>query len=170
MTRLPLTTTGLALAAACATVIPPAEPPPPSDLYVPGSFDQNWQGVVEFFADSRIPIQTIDRSSGLIISNRFQLSPELVERWVDCGKASSGGSTIARLRAVNNFPTILADFNVLIRQRGDSTAVRVNLGMTGTARSPGGIVDLRCVTNGGFEEALHQYLLRANRTDEGKKV
>ena len=146
------------VAVGCATVVPPAAPPPPKESFVAAPFDTVWQRAVAFFANSRVPIQTIEKSSGLIASTRFQMPFDQIEAWADCGNASSGGSTIARLKAINNLPTVLADFNVLLRPVGDSTAVRVNLGYSATVRAPAGMVQLQCVTNGAFEQALTAYV------------
>ena len=138
---------------ACApTMIPPREPSPPADHYVRAPLDTVWQRIVTYFADSRIPIQTIDRGSGLIASTRFQLPLSLAESWADCGRASTGEPTLAKLRAINNLPTFTADFNVLVRARGDSTAVRSNIGSTATARSPAGLVPIRGVSTGELEK------------------
>jgi hypothetical protein len=147
-----------ALAAGCATVVPPPAPPAPQETYVAAPFDTVWQRAVAFFANSRVPIQAIEKGSGLIASTRFQMPFDQVEAWADCGNASTGGSTIARLKAINNLPTVLADFNVLLRPVRDSTAVRVNLGYSATVRAPAGMVPLQCVTNGTFESALTAYV------------
>jgi hypothetical protein len=162
VTPLAVTTSILSMIA-CATVIPPARPLPPQDHYIQAPFDSVWQRTVGFFADSRIPIRTIDKESGIIASSSFELPFDQAQTWADCGKASTGEPTLARLQAINNIPQIQADFNVFIRKAGDSSAVRVNLGLTGSANSPAGKVPLQCVTNGKFEEALVNYVTATSR-------
>lgn len=141
-------------AGACVTNTPPAPPPAPQDAYVRAPFDSVWTAVVSYFADTRVPIGTIDKTSGLIASRAFTLPDDAVRAWANCGTTSSGESAVERLYSINNPPRLSADFNVFVQPRGDSTAVRVNLGLTGQARSPGGMVALTCVTNGKFEEGL----------------
>ncbi len=145
---------GMVAATACTTMVPPAPPPAPVERFIRAPFDTVWQRTVGFFADSRIPIRTIDKASGLIASTDFELSFDDAEAWADCGSTSSGEPTLSRLKAINNIPRIRADFNVVVQSWADSTGVRVNLGFTGTANSPAGVVPLTCVTNGRFEEAL----------------
>lgn len=36
------------------------------------SFDKTWSGVVDFFAENNIPIKTIEKSSGLIVSTQME--------------------------------------------------------------------------------------------------
>lgn len=151
----PIVAALLTVLVACAPgVVPPAAPPAPTEHYVRAPFDTVWQRVVGFFADSRVPIRTIDKSSGIIASSGFELPFDLAQKWADCGKTSSGQTALDRLQEIHNIPSISADFNVFVRPAGDSTGVRVNVGMSGTADSPGGRVALRCVTNGEFEKAL----------------
>lgn len=138
----------------CPTVIPPAEPPAPETYYIQAPFESVWPRVVGFFADSRVPIQTIDKSSGIIASSQFELPASRVEQWIDCGMSSDGVPTVKKLKDINNFPRVLADFNVFIVPGRDSTGVRVNLGASATARAPGGIVPVKCVSSGAFERAL----------------
>lgn len=139
--------------AACATIAPP-RPVTPTTTYIRLPFDTTWTRVVRFFADAQVPIQTIDRSSGVIASGPFRLPADRVEAWADCGTMSNGETAIARLAAIKNFPVITATFNVFLQPTRDSTSVRVNLGLDGTADSPGGPTKLRCVTNGAFERDL----------------
>ena len=89
-----------------------------------------WSSAVQYFADTRIPISTIDKASGLIASKDFALSGDLIVRWVSC--ANKDGSPRAMKaeatdRAMKSgMGRASADFNVFLRPAGDSTLVRVN--------------------------------------------
>src|ERR1044072_6858584 len=69
----------------CVSIKPPELPPTPSHTYVRAPVDSVWQRDIGFFADARIPIQTIEKASGLIASTRFRLSTSQTRDWADCG-------------------------------------------------------------------------------------
>lgn len=137
------------LAAACPAT-PPAPPPAPRDTYVRVPFDSAWQGVIAYFADTRVPISTLDKASGLVVSRDFVLSFPLLKLWGDCGKIR-GYPVLDQARPFS--ATATADFNVFLRPAGDSTAVRVNFGLRGFAMN-GKFRDTPCVSNGKFEEGM----------------
>jgi hypothetical protein len=144
---------------ACAHVVPPREAAPVADRYAHTPFDTAWHRAIVYFANEHVPIQTIDKSSGLLVSSRFQLPFSDLKAWGDCGTASTGGSTIARLEAIHNYPTTSADFNVVMQPAGDSTSVRVSLAISGNVHvATGGLMDLQCVSNGQFERGLFDYV------------
>lgn len=146
----------LVLSVGCLTMKPPTTPPVPTNSYIRAPYDTVWQRVIGVFADARIPIQTLEKASGLIASTRFRLSPAQVKQWADCGTAPAyGGITVLEYYERNHMPIpdLLADFNVFVQPANDSTGVRVNLGLSSdaAARTP---TTLTCVTNGKFEGAL----------------
>jgi hypothetical protein len=139
----------------CSQVIPPATPPTPTpkSTYVKAPFDAVWSAVVEYFADTRIPIQTIDKASGIIASKGFELGPELRLSWMDCGTA--GGKPL--VEQANDVMKANADFNVFVRPTGDSTEIRLNVGMNGSRMTPfagNQYTEQKCISNGKFEEGL----------------
>jgi hypothetical protein len=145
----------------CATVVPPAKPPAPAEQYARAPFDTVWQRTITYFANSHLPIQTIEKASGLIASTRFSMQFTDLRAWADCGNASTGGTTLDRLDAIHNYPIAFADFNAIVHATGDSTSVRASIAITATVRAPGGMVPLRCVSNGQFEKALFAYVSTA---------
>jgi hypothetical protein len=146
-------------AVACAHVVPPAAPAPVTDRYTRTPFDTAWHRAIVYFTDQHITIRTIDKSSGVLASGRFEMPFSDLKAWGDCGTASTGGKTLDRLEAIHNYPTAYADFNVVMQQTGDSTSVRVSLAITGTVHvATGGIMDLTCVSNGQFERDLFSYV------------
>lgn len=150
----------LLFAPGCATIVPPAQPAAPTTMYVRAAYDTVWERTISFFADSRIPIQTIDKASGLIATTKFALTGEALDRWADCGKTSDGASALAKLESVHNTPRVVVDFNVFIRPTADSASVRINLGLSANADSPMGSVSVVCVSNGRFERELLASLQR----------
>lgn len=158
--RLTVVVAALALTA-CAQVIPPGAPAPVIDRYAHAPFDTVWHRTVIFFTDAHVPIQNVDKSSGLITSARFSMPFEDLEAWGDCGQKHGGGSTIAELKAIKNYPTAYANFNVVEQGSGDSVAVRASIEIEATVGTPGGTIPLRCVSNGKFEADL---FARVSRT------
>ena len=148
---------GAALAVAlvgCATLQPPAAVEPMKDVYVRAPFDSVWTRAVAFFADARVPISTIDRSSGLIASRAFTLDFAQLQLWGDCGSAN-GKPLLEQVNAAVMRGS--ADFNVLVKPAGDSTAVRVNVGIQGSRMNPfagNSFTPDHCVSSGAFERAL----------------
>jgi hypothetical protein len=150
----------LVLLVACTQVVPPSSPAPIADHYARAPFDTVWQRTITFFTDNHIPIQNVEKASGLLVSTAFRLPFDRLEAWADCGKIAGGGSTLDWYKARNTEPPVATDFNVVEHPTGDSTAVRVSVVMTVTG--PGIPTMARndnagrvtCVSNGRFEAAL----------------
>lgn len=94
----------IVLLAGCTSYTPPTPPAPRDATPVSASAGHTWDAVIEIFAARNIPIRTIERVSGLIVTDNLNVGPEGKE-WADCGGADIG-------------PTH-GTFNVLVR--GDST-------------------------------------------------
>jgi hypothetical protein len=142
------------MAIGCTGIVPPPMPPVPSNTYVHVPFDTAWQRAIGFFADSRIPIQTIEKASGLIVSTKMRLSSSQVQRWADCGHHGQTPALEFYRRSHFEPRPMLADFNIFVQPAGDSTAVRVNLGLDIDMSPSTTGVALVCVTNGQFEKSL----------------
>lgn len=138
----------------CAHIVPPTASTAPADRYVRVSFDTAWHRTLTFFTDNHVPIANVDRASGLLVSSQFTLPYDDLKAWADCGQSSQGGTALAALEAVHNIPRAIADFNVVEQGAGDSTAVRVSISLTVTARTPFGETQVACISNGHFEQAL----------------
>jgi hypothetical protein len=105
-----------AASAACARMPIPAGPREP--MLVNASFGKTWDAAIDAFADQGISIETLDRSSGLIVPAGRARIADAVEggyKYADCGKSWLGSA---------QFP-LSVKYNVLIR--GDSTRSRVQV-------------------------------------------
>jgi hypothetical protein len=99
------------LVVSCVGYSAPDPPTPREATDVHASLGRTWDAVIDLFAARLIPIRTIERASGLIVTDQLSVGPEGRE-WADCGKTSAG-------RYRPNYAT----YNVLVR--GDSTRARV---------------------------------------------
>src|SRR5262249_15246197 len=82
---------------ACATSAPlpyykaPLAPSPRNATQVQASFATTWSAAVDVFAESNVPIETIDRASGLLVpAPLLYLSESSDSTWADCGQALGG--------------------------------------------------------------------------------
>ncbi len=131
----------LLLVAACA---PMGEAPPPSPAPEPtdvaASVDDTWDAVIEIFALDNIPIQTIERASGLIASSTLRVDRALAEEASHCGRYHPGGVDYAEE----------VTYNVRVRGDEDESSVRV----TATWNNPD--AHYRCQSTGAWEDRLEQ--------------
>jgi hypothetical protein len=133
--RLPAALLILSLAA-CIT--PPAPPAPRSGTPVSASFGRTWDATIDTFAERGISIETLDRSSGLIVPAGRTYAPgrdaaEMM-KYADCG-----GS-----RPIGGFLPYSVKYNVIVR--GDSA--RSNVQVRAFYRTEKG---LDCSSKGLFE-------------------
>ena len=73
---------GFVLVAGCATA--PVRHDIQKSWTTPLDFDSVWSGVISVFADYGIPIQTLEKDSGIIISQTFGLPKDQTN--IDCGE------------------------------------------------------------------------------------
>jgi hypothetical protein len=99
---------------ACA---PPPSPPLPQPVVLSTPVSDVWDIVIQYFAENHAPIRTIDRASGLIVTDLMPVADSNANTWARCpsgivvhGQATSGS------------------FSVLVH--GDST--RTTVGVTAT--------------------------------------
>jgi hypothetical protein len=138
-----------ALLAGCS-MSTPAPAPAVAQVVVGAPLDSVWPRVIAFFANNNVPVQTLEKASGLIASQPLDLSSEQRRAWLACGKAL--GVTIKPERDGFHARTT---FNVFVRPIADSTSVRVNMAVHATMDSyTGGESELDCQSNGKFEQAL----------------
>ncbi|HEY4573845.1 MAG TPA: hypothetical protein VIJ26_07785 [Thermoanaerobaculia bacterium] len=99
------------LLAGCSTYKPPPPPTPRDASLVAASIGQTWDAVIDLFATRNIPIRTIERASGLIVTDALRVGQE--------------GVTLASCGTENGkvLPPDRATYNVLVR--GDSTLATV---------------------------------------------
>ena len=136
----------LAVLLSACTVTPPTSAPAPAEKVVRAPVDVVWPQVVAFFANNSIPIQTIEKASGLIVSQPLELSPSQRAAWIDCGRFGEKQMTVLSATVA---------FNVFVRPEGDSTAIRVNTALSHTSAEAGiQTIPASCVSNGHFESQL----------------
>jgi hypothetical protein len=99
------------LLAGCTTYKPPPSPTPRDASLVAASMGQTWDAVIDLFATRNIPIRTIERASGLIVTDALGVGAE-GNAYASCG--TRNGKVLAPDRAT---------YNVLVR--GDSTLATV---------------------------------------------
>jgi hypothetical protein len=119
--------------------------PAPAESIVPVPFDAVWPRIVAFFANANVPIQTVEKASGLIASQRLTLSPDQIGSWLHCETLDLQEWMQA---------TFTSTFNVFARPTGDSTYVRVNVAITAVVATDIGPLHLDCVSKGRFEQQL----------------
>ncbi|MBP6670420.1 MAG: hypothetical protein KA180_13290 [Gemmatimonadales bacterium] len=126
-----------ALLVACAA--PPATlvPAPRPATVTAASFGHTWDAVIEHFAERSIPIRTLERASGIVITDPMRVDPDRGIEWADCGTGW----------VADRFPTA-GSFNVLVR--GDSTSATVKV----TARWVH--EDKECASRDVFEKELEE--------------
>ncbi len=153
MRRTPIVTLPvvLLLASACARPIPPQHVAP-AEAMVHAAFEPTWTRAVAFFANNNVPVQTLEKASGLIASQSVDLSDTQRKAWIDCGKMSAfqAGILLANLQTHTTF-------NVFARPMGDSTAIRVNLSVRAERMAIGSTTrmeSIECTSNGTFERGL----------------
>lgn len=125
-------------------------PAPAAESIVRVPFDVAWPRVIAFFANSNVPIQTLDKASGLIASQQLALSPYQRLTWVNC-KSNFFNEITAVASSGSSYS---GNFNVLARSLGDSTYVRVNFSVSAFITTKNGPAAIDCASNGRFEQQL----------------
>jgi len=99
------------LSAGCGTYQPPPRPAPREASHVDASLGATWDAVIDLFATRNIPIRTIERASGLIVTDPLRVGEEGTA-WANCGVFNG-----------RVLPPTRATYNVLVR--GDSAEATV---------------------------------------------
>jgi hypothetical protein len=127
---------GMLSLAACGPY-PPKTYPTPEPVPIRASFDDTWNAVIDHFAVTLIPIATIERASGLIVTDAFNFGRTISPDVADCGTDWIGNPAQATLVRHN------------VRVRGDSTGSQIRV----TALFVGG-GEYRCTSKGRYEYDL----------------
>ena len=109
------------LVAGCTTYKPPPPPTPRDASLVTASMGQTWDAVIDLFATRNIPIRTIERASGLIVTDALRVGQE-GNTYASCGTVN--GKVLAPDRAT---------YNVLVRGDSSMATVRTTVLWTRTA-------------------------------------
>jgi hypothetical protein len=131
------------LFAGCVTP-PSTAPTPRTAMSVNAPFAKTWNAVIDVFSDRNIPIRTIDRTSGLIATDKLSVPAQQGVKWADCGK--NNGEAV---------PPQLAVYNVLVRGDSTQSTVKVTVAWTSVVTPMGGNAQgVDCVTHGVWESDL----------------
>ena len=135
------------LLTACAS-IPPQTYPAPEPTMIAASFDRTWSAVIDHFAEKSVPIKTIEKASGLIVTEPMAVSQGYGRTIADCGQAMEG------------VPWDVARASYNVRVVGDSarTTIRVTAMFIPEAESA------TCNSRGVYERELMGFVkARAER-------
>jgi len=102
------------IALACASVRPPEVHDVVSERSYSASFDAVWTAVIDVAARQNARIETLEKASGLMVLTPTALGNDAV----DCGSSALIGTATGPYNA---------RMNLVVRQTGSSTSVRVNL-------------------------------------------
>lgn len=87
------------------------------------SFDDVWSGIISWFGDNNVQIKNIDKSSGIITSEKGMLAGWSESEYCDCGKPKH---TVTDYTA--KYENITYNFNIIIKKITDtSTKVKINI-------------------------------------------
>lgn len=131
---------------ACAKYYPPVAVAPRAAWKVAAPFEKTWNAVIDVFAEQNTPIQTIDRSSGLLVAERAVIPLQTTAQQqyalllADCGLLRNGGNT------VHYWPTT-ATYNVVVRSSADGSTVKVTAKFLSVSASN----RFECVSHGRYE-------------------
>ena len=139
----------LAVLAGCATYQVPGAPRPAASVQVAASFGRTWDAVITHLTSEFVPIRTIDRSSGLIVTD------ELTVRLIT-SRDSIFAASLADCGRVGNTEWLpnLALYNVVVRGDSSRAVVQV-LARFSHARPVLFIPPITCSTKGNYERDLH---------------
>lgn len=137
-------------------------PQTPIINYTDKSKDQVWDNIIDFFAQKGIPIKIIDKSSGLIVSDKSKLSWSYEDKK---GKLirPQAFAAVRQLKFPNvNKPVdpekVTGEWNIRIKETDGKTSINVNLyniegtypiGNSNSVRDAGG------KTTGVFEQLIY---------------
>jgi hypothetical protein len=128
-------------------VLAPTPAPPRTATEVRASFGATWAAAIDAFAESTVPIATIDRSSGLLVpASGLYFGGKADTTYADCGQQLE----LVRGKTWEYRPVIPSDARYNVRIKGDSakSSVQVNslyLSAVGA-----------CVSRGRWEDRIEQ--------------
>ena len=113
-------------------------------------YDAVWSAVIELFAERSWPIETIEKDSGIIVTERLKLNVGLEEmaKYADCGKDILGESRLPWTVKFNLFAK---------KGSAGETIVRINAGFR-SLEVAGGTAPVDCASKGYLEAQLFEQL------------
>ena len=128
---------------------PPPAPAPRPATKAAASFGKTWDAVIGHFAENSIPIRTIDRSSGLIVTDPMFVSKEDGKRYAWCAWASDW---LASTEGSDTVGASSVSYNVLVRGDSAQSTIRVNARWTTVLEKAA--VATECQSNDVYEPTL----------------
>jgi hypothetical protein len=124
---------------ACAPQPPQLAPRPVPAAEIAAPFDRVWGAVIDHFADNSVPIRTLEKASGLIVTESMLVPLGRIDL-ADCGKDSLGEYVGPSHAAYN------------VRVTGDSAKSSVRV--TATFSNQRSALYPQCVSRGNYERVL----------------
>lgn len=90
------------------------------------SFDEVWGKVIDFFATSGIPISTLEKASGLIVSNKVALEGMTTTEKDGVILNPNAYIVIPYVKGSTNLQ-VTSDFNVRVKEQNGKVLISVNL-------------------------------------------
>lgn len=101
-------------------------PSAPFSIETDKSFDEVWDKAIDYFAMNGISISTLEKESGLIVSNKVSLKNSITME--KDGKPLDKNAFVVIPYAKNVvYVNATSDFNVRIRKQGEKVLISVNL-------------------------------------------
>lgn len=173
MKRLLLLFFGLIIIAGCSVQNVPLKgqyPDKPFEITTNKSMDIVWSNIIDLFAQKGLSIKVIDKSSGLITSEKTSFlnnysyesssgTPENPNAWIVISKQSYGGTVL-------NPQKLSGEWNVRIKSSGDNQT-RININVTNiegtyyaaqTQYTPVMNLTYDGRTTGKFEQMIAEYV------------
>ena len=113
---------------------------------MPCSFDRAWSATIELFADRGWPIATLEKDSGIIVSDWVNIGTQ--SGYADCGKP---GIAIVQRRE--------AKFNVFVRDKVSGTSLTVNTNFRELRSYNNQTFYQDCTSMGVLEANVHRQIL-----------
>lgn len=120
---------------------------------IEADFDSIWTAIIETFSDLQLPIQNIEKASGLITTDWIDFTGETGKTYADYGK----------LALLETASTLEGKFNVFVKEmiKENSYEIRVNCTFEQNTQNFEGdfIRRIRCVSTGELEAEIYELIL-----------
>lgn len=142
----------LAMVLVCIFLISCATAPPPrkiiSSFPIEKPFDEVWSALIETFADLQLPIQNMEKASGLITTDWIDFTGQTNEDYCDCGGLG-----------LNIEVNRLGKFNVFVKKTTDNSCeVKVNCMFEQTIKFGDVVSKRKCVSTGNLEAEIFRLI------------
>lgn len=104
------------------------------------SYEEVWSAVVETLAEMNVPLEKVQKESGLITVSWMNYLDTENDEYCDCGDVS--------------VETKDGRFNVFVKDAEDKARVTVNAHYVSTYTSAGETIELECVSTGRLEREI----------------